>query len=125
MLHFSHSEDFQAGTGCPGSVPEHCWCGENQLCVLADLCSGCDLGNPCTGGLSTSCPLLDRELAGSWCCENPFPYRWGHREETLGAVLGAEADVSPDYMQELLASHNILITGLQTPLASGFWVRGL
>lgn len=45
------------------------------------------------------------------------------REGTLDAMLGAEADVSPDYMQELLASHNILVIGLQTPL--GFWVRGL
>lgn len=44
---------------------------------------------------------------------------------TLGAVLGAKADVSPGYMQELLASHNIPLTGLQTPLAAGFWIRGL
>lgn len=41
-------------------------------------------------------------------------------EGTLGAVLGTEADVSPDYMQELLVSHHILVTGLQTPLAAGF-----
>lgn len=40
-------------------------------------------------------------------------------------MLGAEADVSLDYVQELLDSRNVLVTGLQTPLAAGFWVRGL
>lgn len=127
--HFSHSEDFRAGTGCPGSVLEHRWCGEDQLCVLAayDLCSGWNW-EMLYRGLSTLCPLLRlRGLAGSWCCQG-IPFHGGGgtvREGTLGAVLEAEADVSPVYVQELLDSRNILVTGLQTPLAAGFWVRGL
>lgn len=73
--HFSHSEDFRAGTGCPESVPEHCWCREDQLCVLADhdSCSGCDWETLCRG-LSTPCLLLRWwGLAGSRSCGNPFP----------------------------------------------------
>lgn len=74
-------------------------------------------------------PLSPPET-GAWLAAGapriPFPRDGGTvREGSLGAVLVAKADVSPDYMQELLASHNILVTGLQTPLAAGFWIRGL
>lgn len=83
-----------------------------------------ELGNPLQGLEHTPCPLLRlRGLAGSWCCQGiPFPGGGGTVRE---GTLGAEADVSLDYVQELLDSRNVLVTGLQTPLAAGFWVRGL
>lgn len=70
--HFSHSEDFLVGTGCPGSVPERCWCGAGRISSAPWQGTACPRGGTGTMRRGWEFPagliLRDRSVGTVWGC---------------------------------------------------------